>query len=58
LTLAAGRFLSHELYGLSQYDPMILSEATLALTLSALIAAVIPAFRASSISPMEALRAE
>jgi predicted permease len=58
LTLAAGRFLSHELYGLSQYDPMILSEATLALTLSAFVAAIIPAFRASSISPIEALRAE
>jgi predicted permease len=58
LTLAAVRFLGHQLYGLDQYDPMILSMAILALALSALVAALIPAFRATSISPMQALRAE
>ncbi len=58
LTLAAGRFLGHQLYGLNQYDPMIISAAVLALALSAFVAAAIPAFRASAISPMEALRAE
>ena len=58
LTLAAGRFLGHQLHGLNQYDPVILSVAALVLALSAFVAAVIPALRASSISPMEALRAE
>jgi predicted permease len=58
LTLAAGRFLGNQLYGLNQYDPMIISAAVLALALSAFVAALIPAFRASSISPMQALRAE
>jgi predicted permease len=58
LTLGACQFLRHQLYGLSQYDPMILSMAALALALSALVAGVIPAFRASSISPMQAVRAE
>jgi len=58
LTLAAGRFLGTQLYGISQSDPLIITAAILVLALSALIAAVIPALKASSISPMQALRAE
>jgi predicted permease len=58
LSLFAGRFLGSQLYGFSPYDPIILSVAILALSLSAFIAALIPAFRASGISPMQALRAE
>jgi ABC-type antimicrobial peptide transport system permease subunit len=58
LALAAGRFLGHQLYGISPYDPLVLSMAILVLVLSALAASLIPAFRASLISPVEALRAE
>ena len=58
LTLAAGRFLGSQLYGIRQNDPVILAMAILAIGLSALTAALIPAFRASSISPIQALRAE
>jgi ABC-type antimicrobial peptide transport system permease subunit len=58
LTWAAGRFLGHELYGLNQHEPMIILAAVTALALSGLAAAFIPALRASSISPMQALRAE
>jgi predicted permease len=58
LALAAGRFLGSQLYGINQYDPVTIATAILALGLSALIAALIPAFRASSISPMSALRSE
>jgi predicted lysophospholipase L1 biosynthesis ABC-type transport system permease subunit len=58
LTLAAGRLLGSQLYGINRSDPLIISGAILVLALSALIAAVIPAFKASSISPMQALRAE
>jgi ABC-type antimicrobial peptide transport system permease subunit len=58
LSLAAGRFLSNQLYGLNQHDPVILGGATLALALSAFVAALVPALRGSTISPMEALRAE
>jgi len=58
MTLAAGRFLGSQLYGINQSDPLIISLAILVLAWSALIAALIPAFRASSISPMQALRAE
>jgi predicted permease len=58
LTIAAGRFLGHQLYGMNPYDPLVTSVAVLALGLSALLASLIPAFRASSISPLQALRAE
>jgi len=46
-----------QLYGINQYDPMIIASAILVLGTSALTAALIPAFRASSISPLQALRA-
>ncbi len=58
LALAAGRFLGSQLYGLSPYDPAVMIAAVLALAVSALVASLIPAFRASSISPSEALRTE
>jgi len=58
LALAAGRFLGSQLYGINQYDPMIIASAIVVLGTSALGAALIPAFRASSISPLRALRAD
>ena len=58
VALAAGRFLGSQLYGLSPYDPAVLSAAVIALALSALAAALIPAVRAGTTSPMDALRAE
>jgi len=58
LTFAAGRFLAHRLYGMNPYNPLVTMAAVLALGLSALIASLLPAFRASSISPLDALRAE
>jgi ABC-type antimicrobial peptide transport system permease subunit len=58
LALAAGKFLGSQLYGVSANDPVILGVAILVIGLSALTAAWIPAFRASSISPIQALRAE
>jgi ABC-type antimicrobial peptide transport system permease subunit len=58
LALAAGRFLGNQLYGMNQYDSRIIASAILVLGASALSAALIPAFRASSISPSQALRAD
>jgi predicted permease len=58
LTLAAGQFLGKQLYGMNPYDAAVTSVAVLALGLSALAACLIPAFRASSISPLQALRVE
>jgi len=58
LTFAAGKFLGSQLYGMSPYNFAVTSIAVLTLGLSALVASLIPALRASSISPLEALRAE
>jgi predicted permease len=58
LTFAAGRFLGDQLYGANPYDPVVTLAAVLALGLSALVASFVPAFRASRISPLAALRSE
>jgi ABC-type lipoprotein release transport system permease subunit len=58
LVLAAGRFLGNQLYGINQYDPMIIASAILVLGSSALTATLIPASSASSISPLQVLRAD
>ena len=58
LALAAGRYLGSQLYGMNPYDPVVTFIAVVALGISALIASLIPALRASLISPLEALRAE
>jgi predicted permease len=57
-TLAMGRFLGHQLYGISPYNFKVMVIALVALGFSALVAAFIPALRASSISPLQALRVE
>jgi predicted permease len=58
LTFAAGKFLGSQLYGMNPYNPEVTLVAVLVLGLSAVLASLIPAFRASLISPLEALRAE
>ena len=58
LTPLAGRFLGQQLYGMNPYDPAVILIAVLALGFAALTAALIPAVRASMISPSEALRTE
>ena len=56
LAIGAGRLISAQLYGVSSWDPMALSVAAVALAFCAFFAAIIPALRAASISPMNALR--
>jgi ABC-type antimicrobial peptide transport system permease subunit len=58
LAIGAGRLISAQLYGVSSWDPIALGIAATALAISAFFAAVIPARRAASISPMKALRTE
>lgn len=58
LSLGAGRLISAQLYGVSSWDPVALAVAAGTLAISAFFAAVIPARRAASISPMDALRNE
>jgi predicted permease len=58
LTLAAGRFLGHQLYGMNPYNPLVMSVAVVTLGIAGLVASLIPALRASFVSPLQALRAE
>jgi predicted permease len=58
LAVGAGRLIAAELYGVSSWDPFALGVAAGALSVCTLVAALIPARRAASISPMDALRAE
>jgi predicted permease len=57
-TLLVGRFMASQLFGVKAYDPLILLITTVILGVAALIASVIPAQRAASIEPMQALRTE
>jgi predicted permease len=58
LAVGAGRLIAAQLYGVRFWDPIALTVATGSLGLCALIAALVPAGRAASISPMRALRTE
>jgi putative ABC transport system permease protein len=55
---AAARLLEGLLYGVSASDPTILASVSAVLVLAALAASLLPALRASRVSPMVALRAE
>ena len=56
--LGAGYLMKSQLYGVSSYDPAALIGATAVLAMCAVMAGFIPARRAASIEPMNALRNE
>ena len=56
--LFSGHLMASQLYGVGGYDPVALVSATLVLGLCATVAGFIPAHRAASIEPMQALRTE
>ena len=58
IALAGGRVLAGQLYGVKNYDPIILGLAATILVASALLAASVPAHRAASLDPLIALRYE
>jgi predicted permease len=58
LAIGAGRLISAQLYGVSSWDPLALAVAAISLAICSFIAALIPANRAASIQPMNALRTE
>jgi ABC-type antimicrobial peptide transport system permease subunit len=58
LALAATRLLSNQLFQVTPIDPLSFAIALAMLTVSAALAAYIPALRATRIGPMVALRAE
>jgi predicted permease len=55
---ADSSLLSSLLFGVSPFDPMVLTLAAVGVLLLALSASMLPAFRAASIDPMQALRGE
>ena len=58
LSLATARALASQLYGVKSYDPAIFLAAIAVLGLAAVVASFVPARRAASIDPMQALRME
>ena len=56
--IGAGYVIANHLFGVTPWDPLMLSTATLLLGLATLVAAVIPARNASRVDPMIALRNE
>jgi ABC-type antimicrobial peptide transport system permease subunit len=58
LAIGAGRLIAAQLYGVAFWDPFALTIASASLACCAFVAAIIPAARAWSISPMTALRTE
>ncbi|HEV2276796.1 MAG TPA: ABC transporter permease [Acidobacteriaceae bacterium] len=56
--IGAGYLIASQLFGIRPWNPLLLASATALLGLAALVAAVIPAQRAASIDPMQALRSE
>jgi ABC-type antimicrobial peptide transport system permease subunit len=53
-----GRLLRSQLFGVSTADPLTLGAVVLLIAVVALVAAIVPARRASSVDPTTALRVE
>jgi predicted permease len=56
--LAVGRLIASQLYQTSAYSPLLLTATMAVLGIAALVACLVPARRASLVSPVDALRAE
>jgi predicted permease len=56
--LAVGRLITSQLYQTSAYNPLLLSATLSILGVAALLACLFPAYRATLVNPVEALRAE
>jgi putative ABC transport system permease protein len=56
--IGAGNLMAAQLFGVTPSDPLMLTYTTVLLGFAALVASVIPAWRAAGIEPMTALRTE
>ncbi len=56
--VAAGHLMAAELYGVKEWNLLVLGTTTAVLSVVALVAAALPARRAAGVEPMEALRGE
>lgn len=54
----AGKLMTVQLFGVQPWDPIMLTIVTLLLGLGALVASMIPAWRAACVEPMAALRTD
>ena len=57
-SVAAGRLVESQLFGVSPTDPATLGIVTLLVTLATLAASYVPACRATRVAPIDALRCE
>ena len=58
ISIACGHLIAAQLYQVKSWDPLVLAASIAALGFCAMIASVIPAQRAASINPVQALRTE
>jgi predicted permease len=58
ISIACGHLMAAQLYQVKSWDPLVLATSIAALGFCALVATVIPAQRAASINPVQALRTE
>jgi ABC-type antimicrobial peptide transport system permease subunit len=58
VAIAASRLLSAQLFEVKGWDPLVLSGCVITLGVCAFVASIIPARRAASINPVQALRVE
>ena len=58
LALIVGRLIATLLYGVAPRDPMVLATVSITLLLISVLAALAPAWRASRVDPVSALRAD
>ena len=57
-TFALARYLESQLFGVRPMDPYVLAGVTAVLAGTAIVACVLPAFRATRVDPIIALRQE
>jgi predicted permease len=56
--VGAGKLMTDQLFGVKPWDPFMITTAVLMLAFAALLASLIPAYRAAGVEPMVALRSE
>jgi putative ABC transport system permease protein len=57
-TFGLGRLVAAQLYQVSAHNPLLLMAAAILLAVTALLACLLPARRATHVNPVQALRAE
>jgi predicted permease len=58
VALAGARLLASQLYEVAPYDPLAVLVATITVSIAALLAGYVPAYRAARINPLMAIRCE